>query len=181
MLGREEPKVSPSLSPFLPWHRLSLISYIWAPSSSLMGRFQSTVIRFHGFNPLGMQQLPYTWQVLNAAFRGDYHLWLNREKRGGEEKFPLPHGVGRRMKTAWFAAAAGALWDRRREQGIQEKAFLQGPDKIFISNKKNMDNAAHVGHPSQFSWCLLQLVCVYRGILLILLLHRAKTLQNKWD
>lgn len=27
-----------------------------------------------------------------------------------------------------------------------------------------MDNAAHVGHPSQFLWGLLQLVCVYRGI-----------------
>jgi len=61
--------------------------------------------------------------VLNAAFRGDYHLWLNREKRGGEEKFPLLHRVGSMMKIACFAAAAGPV-GLEGGAGHRERAFL---------------------------------------------------------
>lgn len=45
-------------------------------------------------------------------------------------------------------------------EGIPEK----DQTKCLSVIKKNTDNAAHVGHPSQFLRCLLQLVCVYRGI-----------------
>lgn len=77
------------------------------------------------------------------------------------------------MKTACFAAAAGPV-GQGGELGIARRRSWGGPGNLFICNKKNMGNAVHVGRSSLFSWCSLQLVCVYRGIFINTVITESK-------
>lgn len=157
----------------------------WCPGedfcSSLIGMFQSTVIRFHGFNPLGMYQLPYTWQVLNAAFQGDYHLWLNREKRGGEEKISTSPLGGEHDEncllccSCWACGAGGGSWaSREGVPGEDQATCLSVIKRIWVMLHTWVALLCSPGARS--SWCVF-----IEGFLLILLLQRANTLQSKWD
>lgn len=77
------------------------------------------------------------------------------------------------MKIVCFAAAAGPV-GLEGELGIVRGRSWGGPGNVFICNKKNMGNAVHVCLSSLFLWCLLQLVCVYRGIFINTVITKSK-------
>jgi len=118
--------------------------------------------------------------VLNAAFRGDYHLRLNREKRGGDEKFPLPHGVGGYDENCLICCSCWLSVGQEKRAEHPEEGIPERDQIKCLSPIKRIWIMLHVwvallsSRGACSSWCMF-----IEGFLLILLLHRANALQNK--